>query len=129
VIVVDAGNHLGGRVSQLEGLAPWPLQLGPEFLHGEKHNLVKKLADARGWKTRVYQWPDRYYFGGTPEPGGAPGRLVRAEYADENDPDVAECHRLFDELPDVPTGRDIRRVRSPSQWSPYGRVGEVNADP
>ena len=31
VVVLDANDHLGGRVSQVEGLAPWPIQLGPEL--------------------------------------------------------------------------------------------------
>lgn len=46
------------------------------------------------------EWPDRYYF-------GKERRLVDAAEADENDPDVVEVHRLFAELPGVPTHRDV----------------------
>ncbi len=110
VVVLEAGDHLGGRVSQVEGLAPWPVQLGPEFIHGDERNLVKDLADARGWTYRTLEWPDRYYFapghadgGSTTAPGGSSSTgLVDASIADESDADVAECHRLFADLPGVP---------------------------
>lgn len=44
---------------QLEGLAPWPLQLGPEFIHGDENNVLKEFIDAQGWKCRSFEWPDR----------------------------------------------------------------------
>lgn len=103
VVVIEAGDHLGGRISQLEGLAPWPLQLGPEFIHGEECNVLKDFIDAQGWEMAEYEWPDRYFFG----EGVGERRLVVAEDADENDPDVREVHRLFAELPGVPIDRDV----------------------
>ena len=91
---------MGGRVSQLTGLAPWPLQLGPEFIHGDENNVLKAFVDAKGWKYDVLEWPDRYFF-------GKEKQLVDAETADKEDPDVMEVHRLFEELPGVPTDRDV----------------------
>ena len=64
--------------------------------------MLKEFIDSQGWQCRTFDWPDRYYFGG--QKGGK--TLVDAETADENDPDVVEVHRLFDELPGVPTDRD-----------------------
>jgi hypothetical protein len=49
----------------------------------------------------------RYYFGGA----NRAKELVDAETADESDPDVVEVHRLFEELPGVPTVRRLVCVR------------------
>jgi len=84
----------------LEGLAPWPVQLGPEFIHGDENSVLKELIDAEGWACREFEWPDRYYFGES-------RTLVDAETADATDPDVVEVHRLFEELPGVPRERDV----------------------
>ena len=65
--------------------------------------MLKEFIDSQGWQCRTFDWPDRYYFGR--QKGGK--TLVDAETADENDPDVVEVHRLFDELPGVPTDRDV----------------------
>jgi monoamine oxidase len=35
VIVLEAGARIGGRVLTLDGFAPWPVDLGGEFIHGE----------------------------------------------------------------------------------------------
>jgi hypothetical protein len=29
-------DHAGGRINQVHGLVPWPVQIGPEFVHGAK---------------------------------------------------------------------------------------------
>ena len=59
--------------------------------------MLKDFIDAQGWEMREYEWPDRYFFG----KGVGERRLMVAEDADENDPDVREVHRLFAELPGV----------------------------
>ena len=99
--MLDANDHLGGRVSQVEGLAPWPIQLGPEFIHGDENNALKELCDELGFGYRTLDWPDRYYFGGENGVG-----LVDAQTADEDDPDVAETHALFADLPGAPGDED-----------------------
>lgn len=99
--MLDANDHLGGRVSQVEGLAPWPIQLGPEFIHGDENNALKDLCDELGFGYRTLDWPDRYYFGGEDGVG-----LVDADAADEDDPDVAETHALFADLPGAPGDDD-----------------------
>ena len=65
--------------------------------------MLKDFIDAQGWEMAEYEWPDRYFFG----EGVGERRLVVAEDADENDPDVREVHRLFTELPGVPIDRDV----------------------
>ena len=65
--------------------------------------MLKDFIDAQGWEMREYEWPDRYFFG----KGVGERRLMVAEDADENDPDVREVHRLFAELPGVPIDRDV----------------------
>ena len=50
-------------ITQVEGLAPWPVQLGPEFIHGDAHNVLKDFVDKQGWTCREYQFPDMYFFG------------------------------------------------------------------
>jgi monoamine oxidase len=35
VVVLEASTRIGGRVLSLDGLAPWPVDLGGEFIHGE----------------------------------------------------------------------------------------------
>ena len=40
VLLLEARDELGGRVRQLRGLAPWPLEMGPEFVHGERSPVV-----------------------------------------------------------------------------------------
>lgn len=55
-------HKVGGRIRHLEGLAPWPIQLGPEFIHGSENSLIKDLLDGMGWKLREHDWPDYWYF-------------------------------------------------------------------
>ena len=40
VLLLEARDELGGRVRQLRGLAPWPVEMGPEFVHGERSPVV-----------------------------------------------------------------------------------------
>lgn len=36
VLILEAQAHAGGRINQVHGLVPWPVQIGPEFVHGAK---------------------------------------------------------------------------------------------
>ena len=133
VIVLEAGSDVGGRVAQLHGFAPWPLQLGAEFVHGGEENVLVRLFERLGWSYRTLEWPDRYYFGirsgeldpdGDASVTGADGSsrgIVDAETAAAR-PDVAEAHRLLADLPNTPwveTSRnlaaDANATRSPSE--------------
>lgn len=38
-LVVEASDVVGGRVKQVDGILPWPVELGPEFVHGAKSSL------------------------------------------------------------------------------------------
>ena len=40
VLLLEARDELGGRVRQLRGLAPWPVEMGPEFVPGERSSVV-----------------------------------------------------------------------------------------
>lgn len=44
VIVLEASSKIGGRVCNDTSLSKWPLELGPEFVHGEKDNLLIDLV-------------------------------------------------------------------------------------
>ncbi len=39
VLVVEASDVVGGRIKQVDGILPWPVELGPEFVHGAKSSL------------------------------------------------------------------------------------------
>mmetsp|Transcript_21715 Transcript_21715/g.68131 ORF Transcript_21715/g.68131 Transcript_21715/m.68131 type:complete len:209 (-) Transcript_21715:2-628(-) len=95
VVVLEAGSKVGGRVLADKSLAPWPLELGPEFLHGEHHNaLLRLVADGIEGKPEAslveLEWPNYYFF-------GKEGVLMLAEEADEQ-PDVALMHESFEKL-------------------------------
>ncbi|KAK9823039.1 hypothetical protein WJX81_001999 [Elliptochloris bilobata] len=62
VLLVEASAHVGGRIQQVDGLMPWPVELGPEFIHGAKSSL-KSLLDEVGCQLRELEWPDHWYFG------------------------------------------------------------------
>ena len=118
MIVLEAGSTVGGRVAQLHGVAPWPLQLGAEFVHGGEDNVLVRLFERLRWSYRTLEWPDRYYFGtrrdtevdddtNTKRGHETTSRdeslrgIVDAETAEAH-PDVAEAHRLLADLPDAP---------------------------
>jgi monoamine oxidase len=105
VIVVEAQDHVGGRVKQIEGHAPWPIEVGPEFIHGANSMLVD-LIDELGFTYHEREWPDWWYFG--PEK-----RLVHDSAGDE---DVARVHTMFStvmsEMPPAPLEPDV----SARQW-------------
>ena len=89
---------VGGRVLADKSLAPWPLELGPEFLHGEHHNaLLRLVADGIEGKPEAslveLEWPNYYFF-------GKEGVLMLAEKADEQ-PDVALMHESFEKLGEI----------------------------
>jgi monoamine oxidase len=35
VVVLEASSRIGGRILTKQGFAPWPVDLGGEFIHGE----------------------------------------------------------------------------------------------
>eukprot|EP00897_Mesotaenium_endlicherianum_P002621 jgi/Mesen1/2387/ME000157S01526 len=113
IIVVEASSRIGGRIKSVSGMAPWPVELGAEFLHGRDHSSAKRLADAMGCAQRELPYhilspsrfapaspplfcfasPDRYYL-------GASRRLLTSDEA-EQDADLAALHALFADLGDV----------------------------
>ena len=102
VVVLEASSRIGGRVLHDESLCGWPVELGPEFIHGECDNrlldLINSGIDGKPDAEVVeLDWPNYYYF-------GKEGELLLAEEADEQ-PDVAAMHEAF------------------------GRLGELAADP
>ena len=121
MIVLEAGSTVGGRVAQLHGFAPWPLQLGAEFVHGGENNVLVRLFERLRWSYRTLEWPDRYYFGTrrdtendddddtntkrehetTTRRDESLRGMVDAETAEAH-PDVAEAHRLLADLPETP---------------------------
>lgn len=49
LIVLEAASRIGGRIFTKDGFAPWPVDLGGEFIHGEK-TLHKQFCDEHGLK-------------------------------------------------------------------------------
>jgi monoamine oxidase len=50
VTLVEADSRLGGRVRTVEdkSVAPWPLALGAEFVHGSR-SVVNEMVETNGW--------------------------------------------------------------------------------
>ena len=95
VLVLEAAGKVGGRVLHDSSLSQWPLELGPEFIHGECHNLLldllqKGLPNKPAATLVELEYPNYYYF-------GKEGRLLRAAEADEL-PEVAAMHESFEKL-------------------------------
>jgi len=65
IVVLEAASRLGGRIFTKDGFAPWPVDLGGEFIHGEK-TLHKKICDEFGLKqVRTFcSLPPHPYFPG-----------------------------------------------------------------
>ena len=95
VVVLEAAGKVGGRVLHDSSLSKWPLELGPEFIHGEKNNLLLELV-RNGLKGKPnaslveLEWPNYYYF-------GKEGSLVHADEAD-SETDVKLMHDSFEKL-------------------------------
>lgn len=92
VALVEAGGAPGGRVRQVRGgLAPWPLEAGPEFVHGGSRSVLKALLDEFGLKTREHAWPDKFWFARRP---------VGERWVDdpESDPSVARADDIFERM-------------------------------
>lgn len=47
---------------QLHGFTGWPIEIGPEFVHGA-HSKLTELLDQYGLKATEKPWPDYWYFG------------------------------------------------------------------
>ena len=88
VVVVEASRHVGGRVKEQDGLCDWPVQLGPEFIHGKENSVLMTMIESWGWKTRELEWPDKYYFADTKE---------TCSSENENE-DIQKVHAFFDNI-------------------------------
>mmetsp|Transcript_16926 Transcript_16926/g.36620 ORF Transcript_16926/g.36620 Transcript_16926/m.36620 type:complete len:442 (+) Transcript_16926:98-1423(+) len=99
VLVVEAQDRIGGRIKQVHGLAPWPIEAGPEFVHGSNSILVELLKEA-GYNFTEKGWPDYWYFGKEKE-------LVHDTQVDD---EISKVHELFAECGDLthpPPGQDV----------------------
>ncbi|KAG2437442.1 hypothetical protein HXX76_006092 [Chlamydomonas incerta] len=108
VVVLEAQNRIGGRVKQVHGMAPWPIEAGPEFVHGRNSVLVKLAETHMGVTFTEKEWPDWWYFG--KEVGGQ--GLINDEQVDD---EVDKVHDLFGDCEDEevpPPGRDV----SAAEW-------------
>ncbi len=47
---------------QVHGVAPWPVEVGPEFVHGNKSKFTEVVKDF-GFNFTEKPWPDWWYFG------------------------------------------------------------------
>lgn len=89
VVLLEAAPLLGGRVKQLRGVAPWPLEAGPEFVHGAQGSVLVDILREAGAALSEREWPDVYHLAGK----GA---------VSEADPDVAYVHEAFEAVKAAP---------------------------
>ncbi|KAL1530334.1 hypothetical protein AB1Y20_001243 [Prymnesium parvum] len=98
VVVLEAASRVGGRVLHDAHFGKWPVELGPEFIHGEQHNRLLSLIRG-GIATKPLadvvelEWPNYYWF-------NKEGRLLPAAEADEL-ADVALMHDSFERLAEM----------------------------
>jgi monoamine oxidase len=64
VVVLEARDRIGGR-TRTEAFAGAPLDHGAQWFHHGDHNLLRKAAEAAGYKTQQ-QSPPNFYSGSTP---------------------------------------------------------------
>jgi hypothetical protein len=98
-VVLEASSEVGGRVKVTRDVAPWDVNLGPEFLHGDENSVLKRFVDHCGFACAEKEWPDRYYLGDDKA-------LLSAEQAETTNADVKLVHELFDNLPGAPGDGD-----------------------
>lgn len=89
VVVLEARSTPGGRISNVQGLAPWPIEAGAEFIHGSKSS-IKKLVDEIGCTHTEQSYPDYYYL-------GRDDKFLTSTQAHSN-PHVQEAHDTFSGL-------------------------------
>lgn len=67
LVVLETASRIGGRILTKSGFAPWPVDLGGEFIHGEK-TLHKKFCDEHKLsQLRTFcSFPPNPYFEGRP---------------------------------------------------------------
>lgn len=91
LLVLEASCAPGGRIKQLRNLADWPVEAGPEFVHGG-NALLKAHLEEMGCQLRELAWPDQWWW---QESGAVPGRLMQGS---EPDPDLEWLHNVFEEV-------------------------------
>lgn len=89
-VVLEASDHVGGRVRALEGFADVPIELGAEEVHGPD-NSVAKLAEEAGIETIHHIT--------TEDMLRLDGKLLSLDQA-QLDPDVARAFSIIDNLGD-----------------------------
>lgn len=60
-------------------MAPWPIEAGPEFVHGRNCELVRFAEREMGVKFGEKEWPDWWYFN---KQHGGQG-LINDEHVDD----------------------------------------------
>ncbi|XP_024537108.1 lysine-specific histone demethylase 1B isoform X1 [Selaginella moellendorffii] len=125
VLVLEASGVLGGRIKQLNGLVPWPVELGPEFLHGKQNSSIAQIVNEMGCTMTEFPYhilvsfsscyvcldnlsPDFYYV-------GSESRLLTSEEAEDHS-EIQTVHGIFAALaeethpsPDICMDEFLRR--------------------
>lgn len=111
LLVLETSSRLGGRILTKTGFAPWPIDLGGEFVHGEK-TLHKQFCDEHGLKLiRTFcSFPPHPYFKDRPtaEYVWLPqqGRLITWTNLYETDNDFKHLIKELILLPETAAGKD-----------------------
>lgn len=125
VLVLEAADRVGGRVRELQRLARWPVQAGPEFIHGKENSLLVQELAAAGAKFREVEWPDYLWL-------AAEGRLLRPAEAEAEKVACQLCLHPSEQCHDPaadgrrfpPPRRSCKRcTRSfATRWRPFDRL-------
>ncbi len=95
IVVLEASHKVGGRVQHDLTLLGKPLELGPEFIHGDQQNALLDLIRA-GVKDKPHatvlelEWPNYYYL-------GKEGAMLSSKEA-EALPEVKQMNEAFEKL-------------------------------
>jgi len=90
--ILEATNHIGGRIRKVEDFADFTIDLGAQWLHGEK-TFLKKVADNNNintyvdWAEWVHQWFEGEWVESLPEEYAQFKEIAWGGY--ENLPDIS----------------------------------------
>ncbi|GFR47744.1 hypothetical protein Agub_g9509, partial [Astrephomene gubernaculifera] len=108
LVVLESQNRIGGRIKQIHGIAPWPVEAGPAFVHGRNSVFVRMAEKELGVVFGEKEWPEWWYFN---EKMGGQGLI----HDDDVDDEVDKVHDLMTtcgESQHPPPGAD----QSAAEW-------------
>jgi monoamine oxidase len=131
ILILEAQERVGGRILTDRSFAPYPVEVGAEFVHGENVHTWELIHSAALKTTEVFSDPERYFFHAngaflpttkistTPEGETAIGAM---SLTGQNVTDAIARHRRRN-LPDTDIGSLLRSLNVPAETD-LGRIVE-----